>query len=165
MQDKGFTLVELIIVMILVAILAAVAVPRFLDLITPSRENITRHRLEELRRAMVGNPDTVAGGTYSARGFRGDVGRFPTAAEGLQALAVKPASVSDWNRYTKTGWNGPYVDASNDEYLRDAWGNNFTYQPTNNPPRIVSSGPNGTLESPPGNPVGGDDIAVELRYE
>lgn len=167
---RGFTLIELVMIIILLAILSAVAVPRFINLITPSRENITRQEMETLRKAMVGDPGLVAGGAYSSRGFRGDVGRFPTAGEGLPALATNPG-VPAWNRYTKTGWNGPYVDAGvgdeygpTNSYLRDAWGNNYEYQPTNNPPRIVSRGPNGILESTAGNPCGGDDICVELNY-
>ena len=44
-NDKGFTLIELIVVLILLSILAAVAAPRFLDLINPSKENVTKYRL------------------------------------------------------------------------------------------------------------------------
>lgn len=152
MKDNGFTLIELVIIMILAGILAAVAIPRFWDLVNPSKENVTQHRLEELRKAIVGNPDTVGSGTYSARGFRGDTGSWPNT---LQDLAIQ-GSWPNWNRYTRNGWNGPYVDASGGQYLLDAWNNNFVYASAGTP-TITSYGANGLSG-------GGDDITVELRY-
>ena len=160
MQEKGFTLVELVILLILVSILAAIAAPRFIDLINPSKENVTRHRLEELKKAIAGDPDAIAAGTYSARGFRGDTGQWPAI---LQDLVTNPG-LPAWNRYTRTGWNGPYVDQTGGQYLIDGWGNNFTYQSTCAPPRIVSNGPNGVLDTAGCGAVAGDDIFVELRF-
>ena len=159
-NDKGFTLIELIVVLILLSILAAVAAPRFLDLINPSKENVTKYRLEELKKAIVGNPDVVAAGTYSARGFRGDVGSFPVALTDLVSQGGYPV----WNRYTRKGWNGPYVDASAGQYLIDARNNNFTYQPACTPVRIISNGANGVLDTVGCGAVGGDDIFLELRF-
>ncbi|MBT9171528.1 MAG: Type II secretion system protein G [Actinobacteria bacterium] len=154
MKDKGFTLIELVMIIVILGILAAVAIPRFYDISTDAKQAVTRHRLEELRKAIVGNPDVVGSGTYSARGFRGDVGRFPAALTDLAANPGLPA----WNRYTKTGWNGPYVSPSGGQYLLDAWGRAFVYAPPPaNPPTITSHGANGV-------PGGGDDIVVELRY-
>lgn len=160
MRDDGFTLIELVIVIVLLSILSAVAIPRVWDLINPSKGNVTKHRLEELRKAIVGNPDAVAGGTYSARGFRGDVGSFPSALNDL----VSQGGYASWNRYTKTGWNGPYVDSSGGQYLIDAWGTAFTYQSACTPLRIISSGANLMLDTSGCAAVSGDDIAVELRY-
>ena len=159
MQEKGFTLVELVILLILVSILAAIAAPRFLDLINPSKENVTKHRLEELRKAIVGNPDVVAGGTYSARGFRGDVCSFPSVLADLVLQGAYPA----WNKYTRKGWNGPYVDSSGGQYLLDAWGNGFTYSSTCSPPTyptITSYGSDGVA----GGSGDAADIVVTLRY-
>lgn len=153
MKDKGFTLLELVMIIVLLGILAAVAIPRYQDIGTDAKQAVTTHRLEELRKAIVGNPDAVGSGTYSARGFRGDVGSFPAALTDL----VNQGSYPAWNRYTKTGWNGPYVSSSGDEYLLDAWGNNFVYDAGGNPPTITSYGANGVSG-------GGDDIVVELRY-
>ena len=165
MKHNGFTLIELVMIIILLGIVSAVAIPKFWDIINPSKDKVTRHRMEELKKAIVGNPDMTAAGTSSARGFRGDTGLWPIQ---LSDLATQPVNgltdtgaaspVSNWNRYTRKGWNGPYVDASNNEYLRDAWGINFVYAPPPaNPPTITSYGTNGISG-------GGDDIMVELRY-
>ena len=152
MKDKGFTLIELVIVIIVVAVLAAVAVPRFWDLITPSKIKLTRHRMEEIKKAIVGSPEMTGAGTYSARGFRGDVGSFPNSFTDL----VSQGSYPNWDRYTKKGWNGPYVDETGGQYLIDAWGNNFVYS-SSGTPNITSYGQDGASG-------GGDDIVVELRY-
>ncbi|MFQ5901723.1 MAG: type II secretion system protein GspG, partial [Thermodesulfobacteriota bacterium] len=133
------------------------------DLTALSRDRITKQEMETLRRAMVGDPSLVGAGIYSSRGFRGDVGRFPANAEGLPALVTNPGDPA-WNRYTRTGWNGPYVDANigdefgqTNSYLRDAWGNNYVYDSTVSPPTITSCGPNGSCGD-------GDDLVVYLRF-
>ena len=174
MKNNGFTLIELVMIIILLGIVSAVAIPRFWDMINPSKENVTKHRMEELRKSIVGNPDMTGAGTLSARGFRGDTGLWPIQ---LSDLVTQPAnglndtgassSVSNWNRYTRKGWNGPYVDSSGTPpaYSIDAWGNNFTYRsPTTcNPPVIISNGTDGILNTA-GCIKSGDDIVVELRY-
>lgn len=144
---------ELVIVILLLGILSAVAIPRITDMINPSKETVTRHRMEELRKAIVGDPDAVVAGTYSARGFRGDNGSFPVA---LTDLVVQGA-YANWNRYTRTGWNGPYVDSTGGQYLLDAWNTNLVYNAAAVPPTITSYGKDLAAG-------GGDDIVVQLRY-
>jgi len=122
----GFTLIELVIVIVLLAIIAAVAVPRFADLATGSKINATRQELLSLKKAIVGNPAVVAGGQYIDRGFEGDIG-FPP--ERLQDLAIRPDSVAPYNALTRLGWNGPYIDSAAGAYLTDAWNNGYEYQP------------------------------------
>lgn len=124
--QKGFTLIELVIVIVTLGILAAFAVPKFVDMADSSKINATKQELTNLKRAIVGNPSVVAGGQQVARGFEGDVGFTP---ERLQDLAVKPDSVSVYNALTRLGWNGPYIDTSGGDYLLDAWGNSYSYIP------------------------------------
>jgi type II secretory pathway pseudopilin PulG len=122
----GFTLIELVIIIVTLGILAAFAVPKFADMAESSKVNATTQELTNLKRAVVGNPAVVAGGQHVDRGFEGDVGHLP---ERLQDLAVKPDSIAVYNPLTRLGWNGPYIDTSGGDYLADAWGNAINYTP------------------------------------
>jgi general secretion pathway protein G len=70
--------------------------------------------------------------------FRNDVGRFPTASEGLDALANPPPGLA--------GWNGPYFDPGGGG-RRDPWGHDFVYKrvptPVGDSFRVVSVGADG----------------------
>jgi len=126
--DRGFTLIELVIIIVSLAIVAAVAVPRFADLATGSKINATKQELAALKQAIVGNPAVSAGGEYVDRGFEGDVGFRPSR---LEDLVRRPDSVPAYDPLARLGWNGPYIDSASGDYLRDAWGNDYVYQPSN----------------------------------
>lgn len=123
---RGFTLIEIVIIIVTLGILAAVAVPRFVDLTENSKVNATKQELMSLKRAIIGNPDVVAGGEYVDRGFEGDVGFVPSQ---LSDLVAKPDSVSPYNPLNRLGWNGPYMDSAGGDYTLDAWGNAYVYVP------------------------------------
>jgi len=136
-QDKldqgGFTLIELVIVIITLGILAAVAIPKFTDMTETSKITATKKEMLALKRAISGNPEAISGGRYIDRGFEGDVG-FPPSL--LQDLAAKPGSVSVYNKLTSLGWNGPYIDNTENSYLTDSWGNTYIFETGNR--RILS---------------------------
>ena len=136
----GFTLIELIIIIVTLGILAAVAVPKFSDMVEGSKINATKKEMMTLKRAIAGNPEVVSGGEYIERGFEGDVGFVPS---GLADLAAKPDSVAVYDRLTRLGWNGPYVDSSGGSHLKDAWGVPYVYDPSNR--RIRSVGGSDTI--------------------
>lgn len=136
LNRAGFTLVELVIIIVTLGILAAVAVPRFADVAEGSRQTATRDELNKLKRAIIGDPSAVAGGEHVDRGFEGDVGYPPSS---LYDLVRKPDSVAAYDRLTRLGWNGPYIDSAENKYLTDAWGNAYGYDPAAR--RIVSGGP------------------------
>ncbi len=142
LNASGFTLTELVIVIVVLGILAVAVIPRFADLTDASKETATKEELNVLKRAIVGNPNVVAGGQLIERGFEGDVGLIPNQ---LLDLAKKPDSLSTYNKLSRLGWNGPYIDSSGGEYLTDAWGSSYVYQRPNR--RIISTG-------------GGDSIIV-----
>jgi len=131
---NGFTLIELVMIIVTLGILAAVAIPKFSDMSDSAKVAATREELLKLREAISGNPDIVAGGEYVDRGFEGDVGFVPSR---MYDLVAKPDTVSSYNRLTRLGWNGPYIDSTGDDYLTDAWRNNYVYQPSLR--RIVST--------------------------
>jgi prepilin-type N-terminal cleavage/methylation domain-containing protein len=135
LDRRGFTLIELVIVIVTLGIIAAVAIPRFGDITESSKINATRSEMIAIKKAIIGNPESVAGGEYIDRGFEGDVGFVPNQ---LVDLVRKPDSVASYDKFTRLGWNGPYLDSSQSLYLRDAWGAYYVYQPGSR--RIVSLG-------------------------
>jgi prepilin-type N-terminal cleavage/methylation domain-containing protein len=122
----GFSLIELVIVIVVLGIVAAVAIPRFGALTENSKINATKKEMLSIKKAIIGNPEITAGGKYVDRGFEGDVGFAPSA---LVDLVVKPDTVAPYDQFTRLGWNGPYLDSSNQNYLRDAWDSIYTYNP------------------------------------
>ena len=123
----GFTLVELVLIIVILGIVAAVAIPKIGDIITGSKTSATKEEMSRLKGGIMGNPAVTSGGRPSDRGYRGDVRSFPP---NLTGLAVKPAGVAPWNPYTRLGWHGPYIDSTGGDYLRDAWGVAYVYDST-----------------------------------
>lgn len=135
LDQGGFTLIELVIIIVVLGILAAVAAPKFANILESSKAATTREELQTLKEAVVGNPQIVSSGVVIDRGFIGDVGFAPSQ---LVDLVIKPGSVSVYNSLTRLGWNGPYIDGDGNEYLTDAWGAAYSYDPGGR--RIVSTG-------------------------
>jgi general secretion pathway protein G len=102
-NDKGFTLVELIVVVIIIGLLAGLVVPQFIKQEEKATAKAARAQIELLGTAL----DT----------FRLDVGRYPTTQEGLQALNQKPGGVDRWD--------GPYLKK---DVPPDPWGKPYIYK-------------------------------------
>lgn len=117
-DDSGFTLIELVIIIVVVGILATAAIPIMGNMLESSRTNATKREMLLFKSAIVGSAVT------GIRGYENDVGSPPP---NLQGLVTKPAGVANYDRFTKTGWNGPYVDSNNNDYLTDGWGVNYIY--------------------------------------
>jgi len=130
-SSPGFTLIELIIIVLVLGIIAAVAIPRIGAIVGTSKTNATKDEMRRLKIALVGSAGD------DIRGYENDVGSLPPDLTGLVA---KPGGVSDWDRFTQTGWNGPYVSADDDKYLQDAWGANYIYSQGSRTIKSVGSG-------------------------
>jgi prepilin-type N-terminal cleavage/methylation domain-containing protein len=119
-KNEGFTLVELILVIIIVGIVASVAFKSMLPAVKSAREEATMMEMENLARAIVGNPGLVSDGIRTDFGYVGDIGSLPPD---LDALVVNPGGYSTWK--------GPYIMSGfvedPDDYKKDAWGNLYTY--------------------------------------
>lgn len=111
---------------VLLGIIAAVAIPKFGDITENSKITATRAEMRRLQMAIVGDPNVVGAGGYHNRGFAGDIGFAPST---LSDLVSKPDSISPYNKFTRLGWNGPYIDSAAGAFLTDAWGASYSYDP------------------------------------
>jgi len=125
--DKGFTMIEVILIIVLLGILAAVAVNVITNAASQARFDETRKEMEGLRMAIIGNAELVNEGIRSDFGFVGDIGRLPATLDELVNQGGLPA----WDSTTGMGWHGPYIQVNFQEnpedYKKDAWGNAYTY--------------------------------------
>jgi general secretion pathway protein G len=100
----GFTLLELLVVLVIIGLLAGFVAPRFFAQLGKSEQKVARAQIEAFEKAL----DT----------YRLDTGRYPTTDEGLKALATKPGSAD--NR-----WTGPYLKK---DVPDDPWGRPYQYR-------------------------------------
>jgi len=105
MNERGFTLVELLVVMIILAVLAAVIVPRVVN------------RAEQSRRAKA--IADIANLETALKLYAADNGAPPTTEQGLAALRREPTTPP-----LARNWNGPYLDKP---LGLDPWGNEYVY--------------------------------------
>lgn len=117
----GFTLVEIMLVVAILGILVSVAVPRLTGRTQEARMNAARLQIENLGMAL--------------DAFEYDCGRYPTTAEGLEALRQPVAGLP--------GWKGPYLKK---RLPLDPWENAYVYLSPGVQNRdfdVISWGPDG----------------------
>jgi len=125
------------IVIVVLAIIAGVGIPQIGAMVKASKVNATKSELNEIKQAIAGDPNVVAGGQNIARGFEGDIGNPPNR---LLDLAFRPDTIPAYDRITGRGWNGPYVDTSESSYLMDAWDETYVYSAVERTIKSIGSG-------------------------
>ena len=100
---KGFTLVEILVVIIIIGLLAALVGPKLFGKVTGAKQKAAKAQIELFGTAL--------------DAFRLDVGRYPTTEEGLKALREIPSGVENWR--------GPYLPK---EIPSDSWGRRYIYK-------------------------------------
>ena len=101
-NEAGFTLVELLVVLVILALLAALVGPRVVGYMSTSKVKTARVQIAAYQTAL--------------ELYHLDLGRYPQTAEGLSALAAAPSGAA--------GWAGPYLDKM---VANDPWGTAYDY--------------------------------------
>lgn len=121
---SGFTLTELVIVIVIIGIIGTVALREMLASIDDARFEQTRSELDQLAFAIVGNPALHTSGARSDFGYVGDVGALPPD---LNALVANPGGFSTWDGPYIIAGAGPGDNPSLGSHLSDAWNVAYTY--------------------------------------
>ena len=101
-HGRGFTLLELLVVMVIIGLLAAYVGPKYFSQIGKSEVKTVKAQIVGFEKAL--------------QQYRLDTGRFPTTEQGLPALQARPANVAKWD--------GPYLEKA---LPMDPWGRAYVY--------------------------------------
>jgi general secretion pathway protein G len=101
--NGGFTLLELLVVMVIIGLLAGLVAPRYFDQLGKSNVKVARAQMDSLEKAL--------------DQYRLDVGRYPSTEQGLAALTSKPQNLERWA--------GPYLKRA---VPPDPWGTPYIYK-------------------------------------
>jgi len=101
---RGFTLLELLVVILIIGLLTGIVGPRFLGQIGRSEVTAARAQMDAFDKAL--------------QAYRIDMGRYPTSSQGLQALVAVTAG-------DESRWRGPYLKG---QVPMDPWGRPYQYR-------------------------------------
>jgi general secretion pathway protein G len=102
-SSRGFTLLELLVVIVIIGLLAGYVAPRYFSQIGKSEVQVARAQIDAFEKAL--------------DQYRLDTSRYPSTEQGLDALMTKPAS--------EARWQGPYLKRS---APADPWGRPYVYR-------------------------------------
>jgi len=100
---RGFTLLELLVVVIIIGILAGYVAPQYFSQVGKSEVQVARAQIDALEKAL--------------DQYRLDVRRYPSTAQGLSVLTERPSN--------EPQWNGPYLRKA---VPLDPWGRPYIYR-------------------------------------
>ncbi|UCE66606.1 MAG: prepilin-type N-terminal cleavage/methylation domain-containing protein [Candidatus Zixiibacteriota bacterium] len=120
MRNRGYTLIEMILVVVIIGILASVAIQSLSKTEDSRRLDETMAEIEDIARAIAGDERLISDGVRTDFGYVGDIGSLPSNLDGLVA---NPGGYATWK--------GPYIrnkfNENSEDYRRDAWDNLYTY--------------------------------------
>lgn len=102
-RSDGFTLLELLVVIVIIGMLAAYVGPRYFSQLGKSERSTAKAQIESFGKAL--------------DAYRLDTGHYPSTERGLQALVAKPSD--------EPKWNGPYLQKA---VPLDPWGRPYVYK-------------------------------------
>jgi prepilin-type N-terminal cleavage/methylation domain-containing protein len=131
-RPGGFTLIELILVIVLIGILAGLASNLLANAVDQGRFDATQATLQNINYTIAGNPALVASGVRNSFGYVGDMGVLPATLTDLRTSPCVCPWTYDAASGTGVGWNGPYIDTKQNDsgsylYTLDGWGNALDY--------------------------------------
>jgi general secretion pathway protein G len=103
MEQRGFTLLELLVVIVIIGLLAGYVAPRYFAQVGRSEVQVARAQIESLEKAL--------------DQFRLDTRHYPSVEQGLEALVNRPAN--------EPNWSGPYLKKA---VPADPWGHPYVYR-------------------------------------
>lgn len=101
--QRGFTLLELLVVIVIIGLLTAIVGPRYFSQVGKSEQGTAKAQIDALSKAL--------------DAYRLDTGHYPSTENGLDALVIKPND--------ETRWNGPYMQK---KIPPDPWGRSYIYR-------------------------------------
>jgi general secretion pathway protein G len=101
--NSGFTLLELLVVIVIIGLLAGYVAPRYFSQVGKAEIQVAKAQIESLDKAL--------------DQFRLDTRHYPSAEQGLEVLVTKPAN--------EPGWSGPYLKKA---VPNDPWGRAYVYR-------------------------------------
>ena len=104
-RARGFTLLEMLVVLVIIGLIASLVGPRLFSRVDTSKVQVADTQARMLRGAV--------------ETFHLEVGRLPTVQEGLAVLSTPPT-----DERAKSRWRGPYLDEA---VPADPWGNPYVY--------------------------------------
>lgn len=119
---KAFTLIEIMIVVVILALLASLVVPNIIGQGEKAKQKLVCVQMKSLKNAL--------------DSFKVEEGRYPTTQEGLKAL-IKNPDISKYKNYPNGGFLG------SDKLPKDPWGNDYIYVNNNGKIDIISLGADG----------------------
>jgi len=162
---KGFTLVEVIVILAVLAVLAAVAIPVALRIFETAAEDATREEMLNLKKAMIGDPRKLQSSFRSDFAFLGNIGCLPITLDRLLTNGALPTPFFfDSTKQTGAGWEGPYITGAatgeeTAEFTNDQLGNPYTYTVPAGPCPLTATL---TSDGPDGQPTSGDEITFSI---